>query len=581
MRYMNSIVIKLWLTILLIVTTVLIILSVALVMFFNSYLVSESALNLKKQAEKVELVLTSHHEQGESINYVKELIENPAGLILVQNKNDLLPSNEDDLKEVMKKQIFKNNHFQDVFKKDKFVTQEISVDYQGEKHHYILIGYPSQAFKSDDSGIFIYQDTESISSTFYYITIIIFAVALILLILTTIFAFFLSNRITKPLLSLKHAAFRIAIGEQVKKLPVSSRDEIGELTIAFNKMGEDINNSLNKISAERNLRDRLINSMIDGVLSFNMDLETQLENPAAKQFLEDITQDDSELLGQIVNDVILTGQTKYQEFNSPSKHYVVVVSTVKNHFKNVHGAVAIIRDMTEEERLNQMKQQFIANVSHELRTPIQMVQGYTEAILDGIAMDKADIDEFLYIILDETKRLNRLVNELLNVARIDAGELPMQIESVNTQSFFNKISQNFKKRAEENKIALIMDIDPNIETIPIDYDKMIQVFTNLIDNAMRYTHQNDVITVSAKKERNNLIFKVQDTGVGIAEEHIDQIFERFYKVDQARTRGKHGTGLGLFIVKSIIEHHQGTINVKSKVGQGTTFIIEIPIVDIG
>ncbi|RAI82511.1 HAMP domain-containing protein [Macrococcoides goetzii] len=579
MRYFNSVVIKLWLTILFIVTAVLIILSVSLMGFFNSYLKSESGHTLKQQAEKAELVLTSHHDQSDALTYVKELIENPAGIIIVQNKSDLDDTYEDPLKQLMVDEIKENDAFDKVFVKDEYVVKDIKVNYQDNRHEFILIGYPSQAFNHEDSGIFIYQDANSMDDALNYITFIIFIVAMLLLILTTIFAFFLSNKITKPLLLLKSAAFNLARGERNNKIAVYSRDEIGELALAFNKMEQEITLNISKISQERNLRDRLINAMEDGVLSFNMDLEKQLQNPMAEKFLDDISQEDTDVLSKLVNQVMQSDETIYHEISTFNKHYVLIISPVKNTTQGQNnGAVAIIRDMSEEKKIDMMKQQFIANVSHELRTPIQMLQGYTEAILDGIVVEKDDVDEFLNIILDESKRLNRLVNELINVARIDAGETTLNKEMMDISPLLEKNIQNFKQSAMEHKTTLQLDLQ-HTKAVAIDYDKIFQVITNLLDNAMRYTKSGDTIKISTYNDTSNLYIKISDTGVGIAKEHINHIFERFYKVDQARTRGKHGTGLGLFIVKAIIEKHHGEINVESEQGIGTTFTISIPLVD--
>ncbi|MGV2875222.1 ATP-binding protein [Macrococcus capreoli] len=580
MRYFNSVVIKLWLTILFIVTAVLIILSVSLMSFFNSYLKSESGHALKQQAEKAELVLTSHHDKNDAMTYIKELIENPAGIIIVQDKSELNQTFEDPLQQLMVDEIKSNKAFDTVFKDDKYVLKDIKVSYQGMQHEYVLIGYPSQAFNEKDSGIFIYQDTNSMDEAQNYITFIVFIVVMVLLLLSTVFAFFLSNRITKPLLLLKSAAFKLARGEKNDKIEVYSRDEIGELALAFNKMEQEITTNISKISQERNLRDRLINAMEDGVLSFNMDLEQQLQNPMAEKFLDEITQEDTDVLSQLVNKVMVQDETIYHEITTHDKHYVLFISPVKNTTKGKNnGAVAIIRDMSEEKKIDNMKQQFIANVSHELRTPIQMLQGYTEAILDGIVEEKADVDEFLNIILDESKRLNRLVNELINVARIDAGENTLNKEDIDITTLIEKNVQNFKQSALEHETLLIVNTE-HTRTALIDYDKMFQVLTNLLDNAMRYTKKGDKITIHTYNDTQNLYIDVSDTGVGIAKEHIEHIFDRFYKVDQARTRGKHGTGLGLFIVKAIIESHGGKITVTSRQGEGTTFNICIPLVDI-
>ena len=182
------------------------------------------------------------------------------------------------------------------------------------------------------------------------------------------------------------------------------------------------------------------------------------------------------------------------------------------------------------------------------------------------------------IILDESKRLNRLVNELLNVARIDAGEQNLNLEAVDIEELIERTVMNFKHVSEKHETELQIHYNHHSKAL-LDYDKMIQVITNIVDNALRYTVAGDVISIHTDEDDDFLIIRISDTGVGIAPEHIDNIFERFYKVDQARTRGKHGTGLGLFIVKSIVESHHGSISVDSKVDKGTTFVISIPKVD--
>ncbi|GGB05420.1 HAMP domain-containing protein [Macrococcus hajekii] len=573
MHYLNSIVIKLWFTIILIVTTVLIILSVALVGFFNSYFISETGKTLYQQANKIESILMSRHNQSDAIDYVKELIENPAGLVIIENKKQL-DDNYDELKQIMVDEIHYNPSFKAVFEENKHVTKMINVNYQNERHRYILLGFPSQAFE-DKGAIILFQDINSISSTLQYVSIIILVSALVLILLSTIFAFFLSNKITKPLLMLKQSAFQVARGERSDKVKTTSRDEIGELTVAFNKMESDIRSNIASIETERNLRDKLINAMADGVLSYELDIDQQLMNPMAERFLDIIDSGQHDELQQTFNEVLKDNMTKVLEVSTKNHFFVVIVSPVRRAaLNNKSGAVALIRDMTEEHRNDEMKKRFVADVSHELRTPIQMLQGYTEALLDDIVETPEEQKEFLNIILDESKRLNRLVNELLNVARFDAGDVRMEIKEVNIHTLLLKVKATFNQAIVENDIQVTIQAAPSLNW-HLDEDKMIQVLTNLMDNAIRYTHRGDSIEIVAEGHE-TLMIQMNDSGVGIDEQHLPHLFDRFYKVDEARTRGKNGTGLGLFIVKSIIESHGGTISAESKKGEGTTFTILIP-----
>lgn len=232
--------------------------------------------------------------------------------------------------------------------------------------------------------------------------------------------------------------------------------------------------------------------------------------------------------------------------------------------------------MTNEHNMDQMKKDFIANVSHELRTPISLLQGYTESIVDGIVTEPEEIRDSLTIVLDETKRLNRLVNELLNVARMDAEGLSVDREIQPIDPLLNKMQMKYQQQAIDLELTMHLNPSTNGVLWYYDSDRIEQVLTNLIDNACRYTDVGDTITIEHAESDNDNILYISDTGTGIAPEHLQQVFDRFYKVDAARKRGKQGTGLGLFICRMIIDGHEGKIDVKSELGKGTTFIIRLP-----
>lgn len=578
MNRLNSVVVKLWLSIILIVTTVLLLLSAFLITFLQSNNTSTTGENLYNNASKIERLLLNSHEKESVIDYAKELVEDPAGLIIIKNKQDLTKQSEDPLKDIMIDEIRTNQSFDKVFNKDEHVLKEIKLTYNGEKHQYILLGYPSQAFQEDEAGIFLFQDINSIKEAQNVVTLSILVSAIILLIVSTVFAFFLSNRITKPLIQLKHAAFKVAKRHYTEKVPIYTRDEIGELGLAFNKMSKDIRSNIDDVKSKNNIQEKLINSMIDGVLGINDKNEIIISNSKADTFLHEIREYSHVDISTQRNETFKDKNTQFYEYELGHKYYVVIstyIESIQNDGSS--GIVVIIRDMTEEHHMDQMKKDFIASVSHELRTPISMLQGYTEAIVDGIVTEQKDIDDFLYIILDESKRLSRLINELLEVAKMDAEGIKVNLEEFNISTLINKIDTKFLPQAKENGLDLTFVHVGDATNWYGDSDRIEQILTNLIDNAIRYTHQNDSIEIIFDDTQDeDFVINVNDTGVGIAKEHLEQIFDRFYKVDASRTRGKHGTGLGLFIVQKIVDAHDGTINVKSEEGKGTQFIITLP-----
>ncbi|RZI00464.1 HAMP domain-containing sensor histidine kinase, partial [Staphylococcus condimenti] len=424
--------------------------------------------------------------------------------------------------------------------------------------------------------IVIYQDLKSIDDTNNVITIIILVTAVIFLIITTVFAFFLSSRITKPLRQLRTQALNLSEGDYSQVNDINSKDEIGELAHSFNIMSSDIQRHIDEISASKNIRDSLINSMVEGVLGINEKREIILSNEMAKKMAEQLRTTKKEQFTDQMDRTFKEKEIQFQDYEVNNRFYVVIMSYIEQFQQNQSGVVAIIRDMTNEHQLDQMKKDFIANVSHELRTPIALLQGYTESIVDGVVSEPDEIRDSLSIVLDETQRLNRLVNELLNVARMDAEGLSVNKEVQPIDDLLERMQLKYRQQAEDLQIDIKLAPDTSGQLWYYDTDRMEQVLTNLVDNASRYTSPGDAITISASESDKYDILYVADTGSGIAPEHIDLVFDRFYKVDASRKRAKEGTGLGLFICRMIIEAQGGTIDLKSRLGEGTTFIIKLP-----
>lgn len=582
MNQLNSVVIKLWLTIIFIVTTVLILLSAALITFIQSYFTQETEDSLLKDAKRISQLLESADNRETAIQYSRKLIEGPVGLIIMNDKH-IDRQDKDKTKNKMVKEIKKSNDYNQVFNNGKQVSEHVTLNMNGNQRTYVLIGYPTKAISSADnhtnkfSGVFIYQDLKTIEDTNNVITVIILIIAIIFLAITTIFAFFLSSRITKPLRNLRTQALKVSKGDYAQVVPINSRDEIGELSRAFNTMSSEIQQHIDALSSSKNIRDSLINSMVEGVLGFNDKKEIIISNKMANTTLQMLDDFALEKLDEQNELTFKNKKTQFEVYEINTRYFVIITSYIEQIQPDGRsGIVAIIRDMTNEHNMDQMKKDFIANVSHELRTPIFLLQGYTESIVDGIVTEPAEIHESLSIVLDETKRLNRLVNELLNVARMDAEGLTVKKVVQPIDHLLDKVQQKYQKHAKD--LGLNMNLSPNTHNQMwyYDSDRIEQVLTNLIDNASRYTEPGDEIKIEFGETQTENILYISDTGSGIAPEHLQQVFDRFYKVDTARKRGKQGTGLGLFICRMIIHEHGGTIDVKSTLGKGTTFIITLP-----
>ncbi|KKI58566.1 MULTISPECIES: ATP-binding protein [Staphylococcus] len=577
---LNSVVIKLWLTILFIVTTVLILLSAALITFIQYYYTQQTENAIREDASRISHLVEQADNKTLAIEHSQQLIDGSGGVIIMANKSSSIKSSNSNTKDKMLEEIHKNSQFQRVFSQGKSTTQNITISKNGNSHSYILLGYPMKAQENANSkysAVFIYQDLKSIEDTNNAITIIILITAIIFIAVSTVFAFFLSNRITKPLRQLRTQAINISKGDYSKQTSVSTKDEIGELSHTFNNMSSEIQENIEALSTQKNIRDSLINSMIEGVLGLNDKREVILSNKMADDIIKSIDKTVYKEIEKQIEATFVSKDTEFQEYEINNKYYVIIMSYVERIQQDGRsGIVVIIRDMTNEHNLDQMKKDFIANVSHELRTPISLLQGYTESIVDGIVTEPEEIRDSLSIVLDETKRLNRLVNELLNVARMDAEGLIVNKEKQPIKPLLSKMQMKYRQQAED--LELNMSLEPNIddELWEYDADRIDQVLTNLIDNATRYTQPGDSISITTTTDDSYQTLYIKDTGSGISPEHLELVFDRFYKVEASRTRGKQGTGLGLFICKMIIEEHGGTIKVESKVNKGTTFIIKLP-----
>lgn len=591
MTFLRSVVGKLWFTILLLVSFILFILTVMLLEYFQNYNILETKKNLANTAEKIAHVLEQHHGNqlplGLEISW--EIIDPVTKVVIVKDNNKIYYSpNTDNTKKLTIDDIRNDKDLSQVLNKNRTVEKVSNLSDKGsnlQNGNYSIIGVPLNLSDEKSGAVFIYQSLAVTQETTQSTTKFILLVAGVAIILTTIFAFFLSTRITAPLRKMREAAFEVARGKFDTKVPILTHDEIGELATAFNQMGRQLKFNINALSQEKEQLSSILSSMADGVITFNRDGTILITNPPADRFLQywyyekggsgpDAEAIPSKVM-ELFQQAVYTEKEKIGEISLQGRHWVILVSPLySNRF--IRGAVAVLRDMTEERQLDKMRKDFIANVSHELRTPISMLQGYSEAIVDDIAETQEEKKEMARVIYDESLRMGRLVNELLDIARMEAGHLQLSMEEITIPSFINRIIYKFQGLAKDSGIQLSAEIANEGTPFSLDPDRMEQVLTNLIDNALRHTPKGGKVTLKANQNERGLTIEVSDSGSGIPDEDLPFVFERFYKADKARTRGRSGTGLGLAIAKNIIDAHRGHISVQSKLGKGTTFSFFLP-----
>lgn len=589
MKIWKSVVGKLWITILLLVSFVLAFLTILLLEFFENYHITQVEQQLENTAEKIAAVIEDHDNKQTGLNVAWELVDDPAHILIAENDQVFHYSPfESDTAKISKETITADPALSAVFDNQRKVEAEINVGGEGDAdsrfENSFIVGVPVQLNDGENGAVFIYQSLEVIKETTEQTTKLILVAAGIAIILTTVFAFFLSTRVTAPLRTMRVAATELSQGNFDTKVPILTMDEIGALATSFNRMAYQLKGNIHALNQEKEQLSSILSSMADGVITLDQDGHVLITNPPAKQFLHDwnfekkaegVSEETPDLLQSLFIEAVKTETEQEGEITLQGRSYVMIVSPLYNA-DSVRGAVTVVRDMTEERRLDKLREDFIANVSHELRTPISMMQGYSEAIVDDIAASEEEKREIAQIIHEESLRMGRLVNELLDLARMQAGHITLNKEQTALEPFLQRVTNKFGGLAKEKNIFLSAQMDDAETMVYVDEDRLEQVLTNLIDNALRHTPESGSVSVIHEAKEEVHLIQVKDSGSGIPEEDLPFVFERFYKADKARTRGRAGTGLGLSIAKNIVQAHGGTIKVQSRLGHGTVFFFTIP-----
>lgn len=574
---------KLWATIIAIVTIALVFLTILLLQFFENSNIQQSELQLRKIGDKSVQLIENENGNRSALVSVSDISSvYSAGSALVSGKRFWLSQPLHGFPDLNRKFFESDPLLREALVSGKKVEKQGSfATGRNSQERMIIIGLPFHTQSGEAGAVYVFQTLKIAQNAMDQSKKLIYISAGIAIILTTFFAFFLSTRIGAPLRRMRTAVLQVARGNFDINVPVVTRDEVGDLAVAFNKMRDDLRLNITALNHEKEQLGGILNNMADGVLLLDRQGSIIATNPPADRFIrswafEHDGATSPDLLNELLKSVASERSQQIREVGIQGRFWVVIMTPLYSR-KEIRGAVAVLRDMTEERHIDQMKRGFVANVSHELRTPVSMIQGYSEAIIDGIAETNQEKVDMAKIILDESKRLGRLVNELLDLAKLEAGHFQLNKREIPLLSFFSHTVNKFSNLAETAGISLRLETSFGEDArFLLDPDRIEQVMTNLIDNAIRHTREKGWVLVNVVLKSGKLLVRVQDSGVGIAEEDLPFVFERFYKADKARTRGKSGTGLGLAIAKHIIDAHGGEIGVNSRKGHGTTFQFNLP-----
>ena len=416
---------------------------------------------------------------------------------------------------------------------------------------------------------------------------------LVLVLFAGLVSYWISRRITRPVNDLKRGALRFAEGDLAFRLPEQSSEELNDLASVMNQMAMLLEDRIRIITQQHYEQDAILAGMVEGVLVFDMDERLLNLNASAARLLRvDPDRVRGKSIQEVVRNVGLQNFVRESlQSEAPTEGYITLFEKQERHLQ-VHGGVLrdaqsqpiglliVLNDVTDLRALENVRRDFVANVSHELKTPITSIKGFVETLQDGALEDKADTDRFLGIISKQADRLSAIIEDLLSLSRIESGtdaeEIPLQPDAISPvlHSAVQVCSMDALARGISVQVLCRDEIRAMINPQLLE-----QAVVNLINNAIKYSESGDVIEVGCRVAGDEIVLDVRDQGCGIEAEHLPRLFERFYRVDKARSRKLGGTGLGLAIVKHIAQAHHGSVQVQSTTGEGSVFSIHLQNVE--
>jgi two-component system, OmpR family, phosphate regulon sensor histidine kinase PhoR len=410
-----------------------------------------------------------------------------------------------------------------------------------------------------------------------------------ILLITVIVSFLVSRQITRPIEEIIQVADQIAHNKYHSRVRIKAEGEVGQLANSINFMAASLELQMHAIKENEQKLAGVLHNMVSGIILIGQSRRILLANSAIETFLG---YSEKELFGklhieagmnfvlsELIDRCFTTGDKMREEVHVYYPTERILDANLAPYFTErgeVKGVVVVLHDISAIRRLEKMRSEFVANVSHELKTPVTSIKGFAETLLDGALEDTELARNFLVIIYKESDRLHRLINDILDLSKIEQKRVPLHTDMLNLVELLHRIGQNLQEKVHSKKIHLVLPEQEQFIEVEGDRDRLQQIFTNLIDNALSYTPEKGTVQIVVEEKQEEIHISVMDNGIGIPEKELGRIFERFYRVDKGRSRNSGGTGLGLAIAKHLVESHHGHIHVESKEGEGSCFHVTLP-----
>lgn len=473
------------------------------------------------------------------------------------------------------------NVIQEVLSGKDAVSQSFSSVY---KEPTLTVGVP--IFNADrivTGSVFLHAPVTGITQTLGKAEGILIISLIVALCLAAALGIFYSMLFTRPLKAMNATAIEMAKGNYSVRTGILRQDELGQLGNSLDLLASRLGYTIDQLFQEKGKMSDIISSISEGLVAFDLSLEPINNNNALADIMNRAYPYENELLKQDLDslkvNLIIKAAIEEKKSLQITKAWMnkmlrFTMSPIIDNQGNVTGCVALVQDISESERLEQLRRDFVANVSHEFRTPLTVISGSVEAILDGAVDEKEDLERYYKRILSETRSLQRLVGDLLELSQLQSGKISMNMDEVDISSLLSDVSKGMQTIAAKKNIRI--DYFPVLSLPPVlgDYDRLRQLFVIFIDNAIKYSPEGTEINITAGADK-TLDVSIEDHGYGISEETLPYIWDRFYKTDKSRKIG--GTGLGLAIAKHLVQLHKGSVSVKSSLNIGTTVTVSLPV----
>lgn len=446
------------------------------------------------------------------------------------------------------------------------------------------VSYPVKNDNGDVKGcIYLTNDISYIYDTINQSKNMFTQATVIALLLTIVLGLIISKSITGPIKDLTVKAKQMSQGNFDQKVDIKSDDEIGQLGKMFNYLIDELKMSMSRLTQEKSKMETTFTYMADGILTVDKKGDIIHINPVAKKILQvrskDIYYD--QIISRKTHDLYLD-KIKENKWNgtyvleTEKETYKVDYAPFMDGQNQIGGVILVFKNITEQFKMEKLQKEFVANVSHELKTPITTIKSYTETLLEG-ALEEQDVaTDFLKVINSESDRMSRLVSDLLRLSRMDHEETNWTKEKISINEIIKETHTKLLLQAKNKNINMPCNLDSRNSNVLFDKDGLEQILLNIVGNAIKYTPEGGEVNINVSAETSKVIITIKDTGVGIPKDDLNHVFERFYRVDKARTRQMGGTGLGLSIAEQIAKAHDSTIEISSELHEGTTVEIKIP-----